>query len=234
MPEKKEPNETSNPSHSETVQAGGAWSEPVGPWTTHGTGQTTTYVTRPASQEVMVVLLDVEKARLAEDIAIEHDAIAELEERKKDFMAAWKSDKQAVLHRMQNKVQAVRSGKERRVIDGLEVFDHESRTHYFSGETGLKYGERALKDQEYLVGQPELFVVKPEAPNVHEIRSRKRASNEIDGELVGSSEDGKATKLAKPRTSQAPREGMTVSSDVRDVMREEKNPRTKVDHTTPH
>lgn len=210
----------------------GAWSETVGPWTTAGVGTHTQRVTKPVTQELTILMTDEEKARLAEDLADLADREARLDQRKKSFVARWKARKERVAAERGNKLSAVRTGKEKRLVSATQVYDHESRTTYFvTAESTERYLERAMKDAEFLIGQPPLFVEKPEESNVTEIRPA--IGNGIDAELVASSEDGKVTKLSDRKRRQPPRAGMvSVDSDVRDVMRSEKSARTKKDHTT--
>lgn len=221
----------------DSVQARGPWSEKSGEWTAAGFDNKTTSVARFTKHELTIALTDEEKARLAEDIAQTYAEDLALDEEKKEFLAEWKAKKQHVASRRSNKISAVHTGKEKRIVECAEVYDHQAGAHYFlyarKNEEPSRYLERPMKEPEYLVGMPKLFVEEqPTESNVTEIRPAKSS---VEGKLVATSEDGKVTKFAKPaKRYQPPGPGMTVApgSELDQVMREEKNPRTKHDHTT--
>lgn len=190
----------------------------MGDWVTQGNGTKTIASQRNVRQELTIMMKDEEKARLAEDLAQIADEEAALDAEIKRQKAEWKEAKESFSARKANKLSAVRTGKEKRIVDAMEVFDHESGTHYFI-HGGARFLERQMKDQEYMVGAPKLFV---------EVAST--SAEDPHGKLVATSEDGKVTKLhgRKPRAKMS----NSIDSDVSAVMREEKSTRTKKDHTT--
>lgn len=196
------------------------WTENVDGWVTQGFGPKTASAVRNVRRELVIPLTDSEKARLAEDLVEISEEEAELDAEIKRQKAEWKEAKESFAARRANKLGAVRTGKERRIVDAQEVFDHESGTHYVRMDgDATRYLERPMKEQEYLVGAPKLFVETTEPAS----------QNTADATLVATSEDGKVTKLhgRKPRAKVS----NSIDSDVSDVMRAERK-RTKKDHTT--
>lgn len=200
------------------------WTENVDEWTTSGAGPKTHRAQRTVAANLDIPLSDVEKARLAEDIADTNDALVRHAARKALFMELWKAKASKLQARHDGKISAVRTGIEHRTVQATEVYDHRAGTRYFEF-AGARFNERGMKDQEYLIGAPRLF----DSP-VEPIHSPEGTA--IDATLVASAHDGRATRTGERRkTAQPPREGMTVSNEVRDVMREERSPKTKKDHT---
>lgn len=181
-------------------------------------------VSKRVQRELIVPLTDEEKARLAEDICSTYAEEIKLEAEKKDWLAGWKARKEKNNAVRANKIGAVSTGKEPRIVDCDEVFDHVSGTHYFFHGT-LQHQVRPMRDAEYLIGQETLFDFESWAEelvqNVSEIRP--------DAVLVASSDDS-GTKVSKrvkklkltPIASERDR-------DIHQVIREETKAKTKVD-----
>lgn len=178
-------------------------------------------------RELLVALTDEEKARLAEDICTTYAEDTMLEAEKKDWIAGWKARKEKNNAVRANKIGAVSTGKETRLVDCDEVFDHVFRTHYFH-YAGQQHQVREMRDAEYLVGQPTLFggdeLEESELKqNVAEVR--------LDATLVASV-DEKGTKVSKKLKTLTlkPIEKLSdKDSEIQKVMREETNVRTKAD-----
>jgi hypothetical protein len=198
----------------------------------------TLYVFKRTEHELAIPLTDEEKARLAEDLAETYGEDQALDAEKKDWLAGWKSRKEQVAKRRTNKIVAINTGKERRIVEADEFFDHGRKVHYFVAAVGSEkalFLERPMKEAEFLVGMPQLFPGAPaegedDEATVHEIRP-----GAVEGELVASSEDGKGTKLTgRGKRLQPLGPGMSAhpDSDIGQVMREEKSARSKHDHTT--
>ena len=190
----------------------------------------TLFVHKTVEQELAIPLTDEEKARLAEDMAETYGDDQKLDAEKKSWLADWKSRKEKVAKTRANKIAAINTGRERRIVEAQEFFDHGRKLHYFVAQVGTErqvFLERPMKEQEFLVGMPQLF---PDAPTegdgatVHEIRP-----GSVDGELVASSEDGKVTRLSKKAKREAEPTPAEVDSDVAQAIREETNRKTKKD-----
>jgi hypothetical protein len=193
-------------------------------------------VRRNVEQALWIPLTDEEKARLAEDMVETHAADLQLDAEKKEWLAEWKHRKEVVASRRAKKIAAVQTGREERVVDAVEYFDHDQRMHYFVANVGgeaMVFHERPMKEQEFLVGQPTLFADTPaeeEGPTVTEVRPES-----IEATLVASSSDEEGTKVTKRgKRLQPVAPGMTpsVGSELAEVMREERSVKGKVDHVT--
>lgn len=188
----------------------------------------TLLVFRTVEQELNIALTEEEKANLGADLAGTYNEDAKLEDEKKEFMADWKARKARVQSVRMNKIYAIQSGKEKRIVECDETFDHSQRLHYYAYQH-QEFNARPMKEQEFLVGAPTLF----DAP----LDALPQEPNASEAELVGST-DGNVTKLTgRGKRIQPLGPGMMpppppADRELQDVMREERSVRGKVDHVT--
>lgn len=183
-------------------------------------------VERRVQRDIPVKLTDEEKAQLADDICSTYLEDQKLDAEKKEWVSEWKSRKDKNAHIRAVKIVAVQTGFETRNVDCDEVLDHVTRS-YSIRYGASQYCQRPMRDAEYLLGQPTLFE--------ESLQAEVEQTNTKDALLVASA-DGKGVKVSKrgKRLSQNEELAKPVFSqrdaDIAQVMREEQNVKTKVDH----